>query len=90
MDGVIARAMASCRRAGNDDCVIIGTWRNSCASVGSVTVDEVNQVIFATGSNGRASKRAVRQECEKIAPDGQCNVAKKPSCVYFRTDLVPY
>lgn len=90
MEGVINEAMESCRQAGNNDCQIIGTWRNSCASVGSVMINGVKQVIFATGSNGRASKRAVRQECERIDPAGQCNVAKKPRCVDFRTDLVPY
>lgn len=90
MEGVIAEAMASCRRAGNNDCQVIGTWRNSCASVGSVMVDGISRPIFATGSSGRASKRAVKQECERISPAGRCTVAKRPRCVDFRTDLVPY
>ena len=90
MEGVISEAMGSCRNAGNHDCRIIGTWRNSCASAGSVVVDGVKEIIFATGSNGRASKRAVRAECERIAPTGKCTVVRNPRCIDFRTDLVPY
>ena len=39
--GVTAEAMGVCRRAGHSDCEVLGAWRNSCASVGSVMVDGV-------------------------------------------------
>lgn len=87
--GVTAEAMDVCRRAGHSDCEVLGTWRNSCASVGSVMVDGVKRVIFKTGSNSRVARRAVRQECSAIAPSAECKV-NKPECVFFRTDLVPY
>ena len=87
--GVTADAMTACRRAGNDDCEVLGTWRNSCASVGSVNLEGIKHRIFRTGSNGRASRRAVRQECSAISPSAECKV-HKAVCIDFRTDLVPY
>lgn len=87
--GVREEALDVCRRAGNSDCEIIGTWRNSCASVGRVIVDGAKQYILKTGSNGRASARAVRRECSVIAPESECKV-NKAVCVDFRTYLIPY
>lgn len=89
LSGVREEALDVCRRAGNSDCTIIGTWRNSCASVGRVIIDGAREYILKTGSNGRASARAVRQECAVIAPESECKV-NKAVCVNFRTYLIPY
>ncbi|MBB1116363.1 hypothetical protein H4O09_04695 [Stenotrophomonas sp. W1S232] len=73
--------MDVCRRPGHSDCEVLGAWRNSCASVGSVMVDGMKQVIFKTGSNSRVAGHAVRQKCSAIAPSAECKV-NKPECAF--------
>lgn len=81
--------IADCQRDGNADCYILGEWRNSCASVGNVMVDGHKRMIFASGSSGRASKRAVRQQCAASAFGAECRLRSEVACVDFRMDRVP-
>ena len=89
MPSVRADAMTQCAQDGNQDCNLLGTWTNSCATFATVLVDGLKQPLFTTGSNSRKSRRAARAECERLAPGGKCDV-RKTECIFFRTDLVPY
>lgn len=75
--------IADCQRDGISDCYILGEWRNSCASVGNVMVDGHKRMIFASGSSGRASRRAVRQQCAASAFGAECRLRSKVACVDF-------
>lgn len=89
MPSVRADAMTQCLQDGNQDCNLLGTWTNSCATFATVLVDGAKQPLFTTGSNSRKSRRAARAECERLAPGEKCRV-RKTECIFFRTDLVPY
>lgn len=85
--GTEAAALDLCRRSGQQDCVLLGSWRNSCATVGTVLVDGVKRPVFSSGSNTRISRRGVRRQCEAIDPAGKCRVGES-ECARPRSDYI--
>lgn len=79
-EAVIEQAMTRCR-AEYGDCVILHTWKNTCANTGSVIVDGEKQVFAVEARSERATARKVRQECSRRNPNWDyCKVGAQPVC----------
>ena len=82
-------AMANCRAAGNSDCVLLGSWQNSCATVAKLTNAEGIHPLFAVGSNTRVSRREVRRACNALDPSGVCDI-RRSHCIRPYIQTVSY
>lgn len=80
-EAVIEQAMTRCRAEYGDDCVILHTWKNTCANTGSVIVNGVKQVFAVEARSERATARKVREECSRRNPNWDyCKVGSQPVC----------
>ncbi|MGN0858385.1 MAG: DUF4189 domain-containing protein [Stenotrophomonas sp.] len=85
--GTEEAALELCRRNGAQDCVLLGSWRNSCATVGTVLVDGAKHPVFASGSNTRVSRRGVRRACQAVDSAAKCTVGAS-ECARPRSDYI--
>lgn len=90
-EAVVEQAMTRCRAEYGDDCVILHTWKNTCANTGSVIVNGQKQVFAVEARSERATARKVREECSRRNPNWDyCKVGAQPVCAKAWGGYVSY